>query len=187
MLAQFAAYLWSWLSGLANSVSSFFAQLFTSLSNAIGSALQWLGTTIGGFFTWLFNGIKGLFQWLLNGITGFFQALFAPILAIINAFFYFVSQLTNLVVLLFQLLLQIAHVLLSFAIGLIRTFAGFSYNNGSPSLPLDVQDPFTHMNQALGLLQLDNVAYVLRFAVWLFVAVSVVRITSNFGMGGGGE
>ncbi|RIV28814.1 hypothetical protein D2Q93_02130 [Alicyclobacillaceae bacterium I2511] len=186
MLATFATYLWSWLSGLFNSLGSFLANTIQGLGNVFGSVIQWLAKTIGGFFSWLFSGIKQLVQWLMNGIASFFQALFAPILAIINAFFFFVEQLGVLLGLLFQLLLQVVHVLLAFAAGLFKTFTGLTESTSSPSLPADVSSPFAHMSTVLGMLQLDNLAYVLRFGVWMLTALAVVRMLGNFGLGGSG-
>ncbi len=131
--------------------------------------------------------IGQLLQGVVNGIGNFLQQLLQPVFAIINAFFYFVQQLFTLVGLLFELLAGVFHVLFAFAGGLLATLTGISYNNSAPTLPGDVSGVFAHFQTVFGLLQLDNIAYVLHFAIWVFTAYIVVKMLGNFGMGGGGS
>ncbi len=150
-----------------------FAQYFWGfLSNLWNGAMQFLGSLV---------------QNLLNGIGSLLQALFKPIFDLITAIFYFIQQLVTMVELLFQLLVSVFHVLFSFIEGLLTTMLQLSYNNSSPVMPGDLRNDFTQMQPVFGLLQLDNLAYVLHFAVWLITAFAVVRMLGNFGSGGGGS
>lgn len=124
-------------------------------------------------------------QGVVSAVANVLQQVFAPVFAIINAFFYFVQQLFTLVSLLFDLLVQVFHVLFAFAGGLVATLSGMTYNNSSPVLPSDVSGVFAHFQTVFGLLQLNNIAYVLHFAIWIFTAYIVVKMLGNFGMGGG--
>jgi hypothetical protein len=176
MLSDFAGKLWDWLKSL-----------FSGLGNAISSGLGWLGRKITDLFSWLGGLLWQLLQSLLDGIAAILKAIFKPIFDIIAAFFYFIGKLIYLLALLVQLIIQIVHVLLSFAWGLIKTLAGLSYSGGTVALPGGVAEPFSHMQPVLSMLQLDKLAYVLLFAVWLFTAYAVIKITGNFAGGGNAD
>ncbi|MCL6528297.1 MAG: hypothetical protein K6T57_15665 [Thermaceae bacterium] len=187
MLASFAQKIWSFLQGL-------FGGLGNAITGAISSALSWLQQAfgslmsfLGGLFHSLLQGIGTLLQGLLNGIASVLRQIFSPIFAIVDAFFYFVSRLAQLLGLLVQLLIQVVHVLLAFAWGLLRTLIGLVWDQSTPQLPGSVSSPLSHMGQALGLLQLDKLADLLLFAVWILTAIAVIRIISSFSQGGGGE
>lgn len=187
MLASFASFLWTFLKNLFTSVTSAVGSFIQGAVNAIGGFFKNLLSGLGQMFQSLLNGIGSFFQWLLNGIASFFQALFQPIFYLIQCVFLFFQELFTVLALLFELLMAIIHLLLSFAWGLIQTIAGLTYDNSSPTIPSSVSSPFQHIEAVFGLLQLDNVAYICKFAIWLMTAVTVVRMAGNFGLGAGGE
>ncbi|MCL6593855.1 MAG: hypothetical protein K6T31_07755 [Alicyclobacillus sp.] len=176
MLADFAQRLWSFISGL-------FSGLYQAISDSVGGILGWLGTEFGNLMGFLGR----LAQNILNGIADVLHQIFLPIFAIIDAIFYFIEKLTYLLALLVQLLIQVVHVLLAYCWGFIKTLTGLVYDQSSPQLPSSVYGPFSHMVTALQMLQLDKLADLLLFAIWISTAIGAIRIISTFSQGGGGE
>lgn len=137
---------------------------------------------IWGFFQNLFSVVLGaigdFFGWLLDGLVKILTAIFKPIFILIAIIFYFFYKIAEIFLLLFQVLLAIGKLLYSFVQGLIVTIAGFAW---TPTTPEDGSwsHPIREVFKALELFQLDNVAYLLMFAIWIFTALAVIRILSG--------
>ncbi len=172
-MLSFATHIWNFFHSLISSavqaIGGFFQGLITSIGKMLTAALQWLGSLITTAFSALGN---------------FISQLFAPLIYLVNGIIAFFTGVFTLIGLVFQLLVAVFHLLFSFADGLVSTLAGLSYSNGSPTLPSDVSSAFMQMQPIFKLLQLDNLAYVLHFAIWIFTAWSVVKMLGNFGIGG---
>lgn len=169
MLSDFANFLWSFLGGLVNSVLSWFSSAFSGLESFLSS-----------IFGSLFSFLSGLIQSLLNGITNFLKWLFQPIFDLIAAIFHLVVKLIQLLGLLLDLFLQLGHVIIAFIQGLFATLAGLSYDGSTPSVDQVTSNTLTAMSGAFSILQLDNIAYILLFVIWLITAITVVRMVGNF-------
>lgn len=146
----------------------------------IAGVLNW----IGNFFQNLFSGglsfIANLFGYLFQGLIDFLKLLFRPVLIVIALLFYFIYKLGELIVMLFMVLLSIGKLLYSFVMGLFRTLAGFvwtptSPNHGQWSSP--IREVFTGLEP----FQLDKIAYVMIFAIWIMTAWAAIRILSGRG------
>lgn len=117
---------------------------------------------------------------MFNGLVTVLKTIFSPILALVGILFYFVYKLAELVVMLLSVLLAIGKLLYSFVVGLFKTLAGLVWtptqpNHGSWS------DPIRQVFSALEPYQLDRIAYVLAFVVWITTAYAAIKILSSRG------
>lgn len=172
MLADFASYLWNFLLGIVNSILGWFKDAFSGLYDFFSSAFSGLEQ----FFSWLF-------QSLLNGIGSILQKIFQPIYDIITAIFHLISKLIDLLWLLLQLFGQIGRLIFAFVQGLFSTLSGLSYDGSTPSVDNNVSSTFSAIASVMQQLQLDNIAYLLLFAIWIFTAYTVVKMIGSFGGG----
>lgn len=173
MLADFAAYLWSFLWGL-----------FHSLGQLISDTFGRFFGFLGNLFSNLFDFLSGLVQNALNALADFLQRLFQPVLDLIAAIFHLVEKLWQLLGLLFQLFISLGHLIVAFIQGLFSTLAGLSYSGQTPSgLDSNVMQASSAVTGVFSILQLDTIAYLCLFGVWIATAVMVVRMIGSFGGG----
>lgn len=137
---------------------------------------------IWGFFQNLFSvvlsAIGDFFGWLLDGLVKILTAIFKPIFILIAIIFYFFYKIAEIFLLLFQVLLAIGKLLYSFVQGLIVTIAGFAWTPTTPSNG-SWSHPIKEVFRGLELFQLDKIAYLLMFAIWIFTVLAVIRILSG--------
>lgn len=127
------------------------------------------------------DGIGRLYGWLLDGLVSILKAIFTPILILISIIFYFVYKIGDIFVMIFQVLLGIGKLLYSLIQGLVVTFAGFSWTPTTPD-----HGSWSHpINQAFSVLedfyQLDTVAYVVLFLIWIMTAYTAIRMITGRG------
>lgn len=144
----------------------------------IANILGW----ISGFFQNLFSVVLGflrdLFGYLFQALITVLKAIFKPILIVVAIIFYFLYKVGVLIVELFQFLLAIGKLLYQFVSGLFRTLAGLTW---TPAVPHhgSWSHPIAQVFDALEVYQLDKLAYVLLFAIWIMTAVAAIRIISR--------
>lgn len=145
-------------------------------------------SSVYGFFQNLFSVVLSflstLFTGLFNGLIAVLKALFKPVLILVALIFYFVFKVGELVVTLVTVLLAIGKLLYSFVMGLFRTLAGLIWtpttpNHGSWSRPIG------EVFAALEPYQLNKIAYVLMFVIWVMTAIGAIRLLSARGGGDG--
>ncbi|MFD0717687.1 hypothetical protein [Paenibacillus sp. GCM10027626] len=143
---------------------------------------------ISSFFQNLFSVsldfLGDLFKSLFDGLIVVLKAIFKPILIVVALIFYFVYKVGELVVMLVKVLLAIGKLLYSFVMGLFKTLGGLIWtpappNHGAWSKP--IQEVFL----ALEPYQLNKIAYVLMFIIWVLTAVGAIRLLSARGGGDG--
>lgn len=142
-----------------------FSQIYDFFQNLIQAVLRWLGNALG---------------WLLDKIIAFLKVLFKPFLILIAIIFYFLYKIAVLVITLFKVILGIGKLLYAFVKGLIVTLAGFTWTPTSP----DHGSWSFYMGQVFDSLQgyqLDKVAYVLLFIIWITTAYVAIRILAGRG------
>lgn len=150
----------------------------------VASILNWFGTFFQNLFSGALSFLSNLFGYLFNGLITVLKFLFNPILILVALIFYVIYKLAELVVTLFAVLLSIGKLLYSFVMGLFKTLTGFSW---SPSTP-DHGKWSGAIGEVFGALepyQLNKVAYVILFIIWIMTAWAGIRILS--GRGGGDE
>jgi hypothetical protein len=170
VLSDFAGKLWGFLIGILR----WFGDAFSRL-------MDWLGSLFGD----LKNFLAKLMQSLVNALGEMLYRLFKPIFDIITAIIHFIAKLFEILWLLLQIFLQLGHIIIAFITGLFRTLAGLTYDGSTPALDANMSGAAAGMNQAMSILQLDTLAYLCLFGIWIVTAVSVIRMIGNFSGGGG--
>lgn len=124
------------------------------------------------------EGISNMFAWLGQMIIDFLKILFAPILYIVGFIFYLIFKIGEIAVLLLNVLYQISMIFVSLIKGIFLTLAGLTYtpNTADHGTWTSI---FNNISDSYGLFQLDNVAYVLMFLIWISTAFIAVRTLAS--------
>lgn len=148
----------------------FFSSLFGFFGNLLSAALDWIGKLL----TKLFNGLFALLK-----------AIFMPILILIAIIFYFVFKLSELVFTLLKVLLAIGKLFYALVMGLLKTMTGFVFNPPAQPNHGSWTPVFKNVFGGFDYFQMDKLAYILLFIVWITTAVAAIKILSSFGSNGG--
>ncbi|MEE6209015.1 hypothetical protein U3A55_02435 [Salarchaeum sp. III] len=133
----------------------------------------------GDMFSWLGKQLRNLFQGLIDIIVGFFEVIYA----LIDSILYFIYNIGLIAVKLFQLIFEVLKLLWSLFEGLGRTIQSLTYtpqtsaNNGYSEM-------IGKIFQVLEPLQINVVAYILLFGIWIGTAVSAIKLLSSIRVGG---
>jgi hypothetical protein len=133
-------------------------------------------------FNWLFSLLATLFSKLMNGLMWLLQPLFDLIGIVFDFIIWTGIVLAKIVVLVFT----IAKMLIGLIAGLFKTIVGFGYSGSVTNLPGSYQSVYTHIRPTLNTLQMDKLAYVILFGIWIFTAFAAMKIIGNM-RGGGGD
>lgn len=144
----------------------------------IANILNWFSGFFQNTFSVILKFLGDLFGYLFQGLINVLKAIFKPILILVAVIFYFIYKLGVLVITLFSVLLGIGKLLYSFVSGLFRTLAGLTWTPTTPQHGSWSQ-PIRNVFDALSLYQLDKIAYVLLFAIWIMTAVAAIRILAR--------
>lgn len=147
-----------------------------SFLGIIGDAFKKLFDVIWDVIKWIGRQIANLFQFLIDILIAFFKVIYDLIAGLL----YFLYKIGVLAVKLFQLFLETAQLLWSFVVGLIRTMGQLVFspivsspNNAYSGMIGNV------MTQANTVFQLNSVAYILLFVIWVSTAVSAIKLLSS--------
>lgn len=146
----------------------------------VAAFLGWFSGFFQNLFTVVLSFFSDLFGQLFNGLIAVLKAIFRPILILVALIFYFVYKLAELFVTLLQVLLAIGKLLYSFVMGLFHTLAGFVWTPATPDHG-SWSGPIREVFAALQPYQLDKIAYLLLFAIWIMTALGAIRILSSRG------
>lgn len=137
----------------------------TWLGNAFFTAIKWLGEQIGRFFQFLFDLLISFFTVIYDLIAGLLYLLY---------------KIGVLAVRFFQVILEAGKLLWSFVVGMSKTMVQLVYNpiGASPNNAYgkDIGMVMTHANNAL---QLNSVAYILLFVIWIGTGIAVINMISS--------
>ncbi|MGG5253527.1 hypothetical protein ACQYAD_08530 [Neobacillus sp. SM06] len=145
----------------------------------IGSAFGKLFNVIWSGIKWLGQFIKNLFQGLIDLLVGFFKVIYA----LIDGLLYLLYKIGMLAVKLFELLFETAKLLWSLVVGFARTLASLSYSPRGSS-GTGYSEMLGKLFANLSFLQIDVVAYILLFGLWIFTAVAAMKLLSSIRVGG---
>lgn len=138
---------------------------------------QFFGDAFGKLFAFL----GSLFSGLFDGLKSLLVFIFEPILALLGSIFYFLYKIGILILLLIQLIYQTIVFFVSIMKGLFVTIIGMNYNGKQAALPARYQEVFEHLQPALQMAQIDKVATLCLWAVWIFIAVASVKVIGSKG------
>ncbi|HHY22581.1 MAG TPA: hypothetical protein GX525_12060 [Bacilli bacterium] len=164
---------------------------FGRLFSTIWDGIKWLGENIAKFFSWLGQLIWDAIKWLGNLLKDLFYALMDLLLAffqviydLISAFLYLIYQIGLIAVKLFLIFFEVAKLIVSFFVGLARTLASLFYTPRTSSgtgYSETIGKLFTYLEPVL---QLNVIAYILLFGIWLFTAIQAIKLLSGMRVGG---
>lgn len=150
-------------------------------TNILGDAFGKLWKVIWGAVTWLGKQIAKLFQFLIDIVVAFFKVIYDLIAGLL----YLLYKIGVLAVKLFQVILEAAQLLWSLVVGLIRTMGQLVF---SP-IPKSPNNAYSEtigqiMGHANTALQLNSVAAILLFIIWISTAISAIKLISSIRVGG---
>lgn len=114
------------------------------------------------------------------------MAIFRPVLDLIDAIGYFLYKIGVILYKVLELVVSLGKLLIGLATGLIKTITGLSYSPNTPSpLPGAYSEAVGNLQPIFSQLQIDKVAYLVTFAIWIMTAIIAMRLIG--GMRGGGS
>lgn len=126
-------------------------------------------------FGYLFDLIWRAFKWLLDGLS----VLLSPVFELLAAIFYFVYMIGVILYKIVLIVLTIGKLLIGLLTGLFKTIFGLAPSSEVAVMPQAYHDVFAKLQPIFLTLQLDKVAYLLSFALWIFTAFVAVRIIGS--------
>lgn len=126
-------------------------------------------------FWYLFGFLGQLFGKLMDGLYRLLQPLF-DLLGLVWEFVYYIGLVVVKVV---HLVFTVARLLLGLGLGLTKTIFGFGYTGSSAAIPSKYATAFAHIQPVIHTMQLDKLAYIFTFAIWLFTAYTAIKIIGD--------
>jgi hypothetical protein len=142
--------------------------------------LQHIYEFFGSLFGGIVNFFAALFERFFHAVKQLLMFLFKPLFELLDAIFYFIYKVGLLLVLLVKVILAIGKLLISAIKGLFTTIAGFGYTGGTQHLPDNVQETVSHVLPALQILQLNKIAFIFLFAIWMATVIGIIAIIGRF-------
>jgi hypothetical protein len=137
---------------------------------------------IANGFNYLMDLMIRLFSWLLSGLYKLLQPIF-DLIYIILEFFYWIGVIIVKIVF---LVFAVGRLLVGLITGLFSTILGLSYTGHGPTgMPNSYTAVNQHLSSILGALQLDKVAYLILFLLWIATGLTAMKIIGNMRGGGG--
>lgn len=140
-------------------------------------------SAIADGFRYLYDLLIRLGTYILNGIW----RLFSPLFEFIGAIFYFLYMLGVVLVKIVAVVLALGKMLVGIVTGLFLTITGLNYTGAPATLPNSYSSVFGKLAPILGNLQMDKVAYLLSFGIWITAAFYAVKIIGEMRGNGGGD
>ena len=155
--------LW-WLKSALEKIGDFMYLVFAKLFRLIAECFEWLGQLL-----------ERLFQALIDVLVSFFTVIYD----LIRALLYLIYKIGVVAVKLFQIIWEIGKLLWSFIEGFGRTVASLFYTPRTTG-GHGYSEMMGKIASNLHLLQLDVVAYILLFIIWVMTALGVIQMISTF-------
>lgn len=127
-------------------------------------------------FELLISMMVHMFSQLFTALKDLLVFLFTPLLQLIGTIFYFLYKLGVLIVAVIELVFKLVFFFAYVMKGLFVTLIGLSYNGAAARIPTRYQEVFNQLDPALDFFQLDKVAVLCMWAIWIFVGISIIKI-----------
>lgn len=149
----------------------------------IGQILRAGWTFLERMLQRLLEFLSSLFGHLFNALFSFLKVLLRPIFIVVALLLYFVYKIAELAITLISVFLSLGKLLMAFIKGIFITIGGFTYapttpNNGAWN------NVFNNVVGSLGPYQLDKIAYLLLFCIWITTAFAAIKIIGSIRNGG---
>ena len=159
---------------IAETVMNFIVSVLLSIGNFLYTAIQRLFTLLYQLFAWLGQLLQRLFQALIDVLVSFFTVIYD----LIRGLMYLLYMIGVLAVKLFQILFELAKLLWAFIQGLARTIGSLFYNE-IPSSGHGYSQMMGRIVSTMDVLQLNVVAYILLFLIWIATAFGVISLIGS--------
>ena len=159
---------------IAETIMNFLVALATSIMNFFKKAMTTIMDFLFDLFTWLGDLLERLFQALLDVLANFFKVIYDLIYCLL----YLIYKIGVVAVKLFQILWEIAKLIVAFIVGLFKSLASIFYTP-TESAGHGFSAPMGKVMQNLDVFQLNVVATILLFLIWIFTAFAVIKILST--------
>jgi len=160
-------------------MSNILTNSFSNLFGTIWDGITWLGNLLNSMIQSVINTIVNGFQSIIDLFVGFFKIIYA----IIDGLFYFIEKLVTLVVLFFQIIFNVAKLIFSFMQGMARTMQSLFFDPiNSSNLPIGTT--IGRIFNIIEPMQLNVVATILLFSIWVVTAIGVMSLISSVRVGG---
>lgn len=151
----------------------------TWVGSLIWDAVSWIGSLLWDVITWIGDLLRNLFQSLIDLLVGFFEVIYA----LIDGLLYLLYKIGVLAVKLFQIFLETGKLLISFVRGILNTLQSLTYTPATSS-GNGYSEMIGKIFTVLEPLQINVIAYILLFILWISTAFAAVRILSSLRAGG---
>ncbi|WP_249649181.1 hypothetical protein [Lysinibacillus sp. D4B2_S17] len=149
----------------------FLIDFLLKLGGLIKDGFQSLMDFLFNCFKWLGQLLSRLFQALIDVLVSFFMVIYE----LIKGLLYLLYMIGVCAAKLFLILWEVAKLIWAFVVGLTNTFQGIFFVPATSS-GHGYCAMMGRVASSLNVLQLDVVAYILLFAIWLFGAFGVIRV-----------
>lgn len=156
-----------------------------SIGDLLTKFLKFIADLFEKAFGGLFDFLKTIFKWIGDLLAGLFQILidvlvsfFGVIYDVLRGLLYLLYMIGVLAVKLFQVLFELASLLWSFVQGFAKTLGSLFYIEQSSS-GHGYSQMMGEVASNLDVLQLDVVAYILLFLIWIMTALGVIQIVGS--------
>lgn len=156
-------------------------RLFTTIGNFLSDAIQSVLDMLYQAFKWLGELLARLVQSLIDVLVRFFEVIYD----VIRGILYFVYKVGVLIAEFFGLIWDVVLLCWSFVVGIGNTFASVFFAPSTAGSGHGYSSLIGKIMSYLDVLQLDVIAYILLFGVWIFGAFGVINILGS--LRGGGE
>ena len=140
----------------------------------IGDFASKLFNTIWNGIKWIGQQVANMFQTLIDILVAFMDFIFA----LVASLFYFLFKIGELAIDFFSLIFGLVKILWSFVVGITRTLGSLTYIPQSSS-NTGYSEMIGQIFNSLEVLQLDVIAYIALFIIWITTGFGVIKIISN--------
>ena len=191
MIADLFDVIMSFLLKILSTIGTFLADTFSGLFGLLWRIAKYLLKGLWKIASWIGDVLKSVIEWLAKVIAKLFDMLFTilrsffeVIYDVIKAIMYFFYMVAMLAVELFMVILTAAKLLISLILGFFRTLASLTFKTQKSSGNGYSETIGKIMTVANDNLQLNVVAVVLAFLIWIFTAVIAMKLISSIRVGG---
>lgn len=162
------------IGNIAETIMNFIVSVLLSIWNFLYQAVQNLFRLLWELFVWLGQLLQRLFQALIDVLVSFFMVIYD----LIRGLMYLLYMIGVLAVKLFIVLFELAKLLWAFVQGFARTIGSIFYNE-LPSSGHGYSEMMGRVVGAMDVLQLNVVAYILLFLIWIATVFGVMSIIGS--------
>lgn len=162
------------IGNIARVIMDFIVSVLMSIWGFLYNLGERAFTLLYELFVWLGQLLQRLFQSLIDVLVAFFMVIYD----LIRGLLYLLYMIGVLAVKLFLVLVELGKLLWAFVQGLARTVGSIFYTERS-SGGHGYSEMMGRVAEHLHLFQLDVLAYILLFAIWIMTALGVMKIIGN--------